>query len=520
MTERCRRIYRLAGTLLAVVLAMSGCSDQTPAVSAYLTDVNDEWIPGQSEVVRWHTIKDEKGPAFTGNESWLQFLEFTEAKLDEYGVVDIQRNQWAFERWHTSEWPDRSGWSLVSDGAAIDVASYGANSGSTGKEGVTAELVFYDPVDPPQSLDGRIVVFSAVVDETMVEQIGNADYEYLSEADSYPVSGQTVPEGLDNDLSAGIFLQLLQVPAFIEIATKGNAAGALFVLDGGSELMAGMYTFPVPRIYDVPTLYLDREQGRRVIADARAGKTATLRLEAETTESTAYQLIGFLPGNSYGSADDEVVQLVTHTDGPSISQDNGAYGILAVIAYMSRIPQAQRPRTLMVFLDCRHFMPGMEAAFDEQDWFARDAGARDHIVGMVGIEHLGQVEYVEEGNDLVETGRVYPSLLWASNNEQLVEHAIDAVTTNALPSAYVRNIAAPGIHGRSQGRWFGMAKHAPSLGLPAYGMMGFMGAYWATSSGMERFDPQLFNRQVATLVELTGQLMTADLAAINPESKQ
>ena len=516
MTERCRRIYRLAGTLLAVVLAMSGCSDPPPAVSAYLTAVNDEWIPGESEVVRWHEIKDEKGPAFTGNDSWQQFLEFTEAQLEEYGVVDIQRNQWTFERWYTSQWLDRSGWSLVSDGATIEVASYGANSGSTGKEGVTAELAFYDPVDPPQDLDGRIVVFSTAVDEALVEQLGNADYEYLSDADSYPVNGLVVPDGLDNDLSAGIFLQLLQVQTFIEIATAGNAAGALFVLDGGSELMAGMYTFPVPQIYDVPSLYLDREQGRRVIADARAGKTATLRLEAETTESTAYQLIGYLPGVNYGTADDEVVQLVTHTDGPSISQDNGAYGILAVIAYMSRIPQAQRPRTLMVFLDCRHFMPGMEAAFAEQDWFARHPGARESIVGMVGIEHLGQIEYVEEGNDLVETGRVYPSLLWASNNEQLVEHAIDAVTTNALPSAYVRNIAVPGIHGRSQGRWFGMAKHAPSLGLPAYGMMGFMGAYWATSSGIERFDAGLFRTQVATLVQLTGRLMTADLAEIQP----
>jgi hypothetical protein len=170
----------------------------------------------------------------------------------------------------------------------------------------------------------------------------------------------------------------------------------------------------------------------------------------------------------------------------------------------------------MVFLDCRHFMPGREEAYAAQDWFARNPEARRPIVGMIGIEHLGQVEYVEVGNALIESGRVYPSQIWAANNGSLVNLAIRAVDANELPSAYVRNIAVPGVHGRSQGQWFGMAKHAPDLGLPAYGMMGFMGAYWATSSGIERFDAGLFRIQVATLVELTGQLMTGNLAEIAP----
>ena len=59
-----------------------------------------------------------------------------------------------------------------------------------------------------------------------------------------------------------------------------------------------------------------------------------------------------------------------------------------------------------------------------------------------------------------------------------------------------------------------MAKHAPELGIPAFAIMGFMGAYWATSTDIERFDAKLFRRQVATVVQLTGELMTADLAEI------
>lgn len=480
----------------------------------FLTHVRDDWVLSEEEAVKWHELKDEKGPALTGNESWQHFMEFVEQELLGSGVVDIHRNQWSFNRWHSSEWPDNTDWSFVSNGQEIEVANYGANSGSTGPDGITAELVYYDTDGPPVDIANKIVVFSTKNDQDLVKQFSNSDYEYHSSWESYPEYGQPISDSFSNVQSESIFLQLTQVPAFVEIATRGNAAGAVFVFDAGRELMAGMYTFPVPQIYAVPSLYLDRSAGQKVIQDAKAGAQATLRLEATTTASTAYQLIGYLPGNKYNTPDDEQIQLTTHTDGPSISQDNGAYGLLGVIKYMSQIPQAKRPRTLMVFLDCRHFMPGAERAFADQDWFVRNPGARDKVVGVIGMEHLGQIEYVEAGDDLLESGRVYPSQIWTTNNDSMIKLATQAIEDNKLPSAFVRNVARPGIHGGSQGQWYGMAKFAPDLGLPAFAVMGFMGAYWTTSSRIERFDVTLFRRQVATFVQLTGELMTVDLSEV------
>lgn len=483
--------------------------------SEYLTHVRDDWVLADREAIEWHAIKNENGPALTGNASWNQFVGYVEDKLGEYGVVDIQRNQWSFDRWQSSEWPDRSGWSLVSGGKQIEVANYGANSGSTGPNGITAELIYYDEQKPPDDIAGKIVVFSTRVDQAQIQQFSNTDYEYRSDYESYPEYGRPIADDLTDHQSAAIFLQLIRVPGLIDIAKSGGAAGIVFVLDAGRDLAAGIYTFPVPRIYDAPSLYLDRSAGEPVIADAKVGAMATLTLEATTSASTAYQLIGYLPGNKYGTPDDEQIELVTHTDGPSISQDNGAFGILGVIQYMSKIPQAQRPRTLMVFLDCRHFMPGMERAFAAQDWFARNPGARDSIVAMIGIEHLGQIEYVEDGDTLRESGRVYASHIWTTNNDNMINLAVRAVNDNSLPSAFVRNVARPGVHGRSQGQWFGMAKSAPASGLPGFAVMGFMGAYWATSSGIDRFDAGLFRRQVATFAQLTGELMLADLSELS-----
>ncbi len=509
--------------LLGSALLLLGCSDPSPGISAdtpiefeqYLAEVRDDWILSEAEALKWHRLKDEKGPAFTGNASWHHFAAFVEQKLDEYGVVGIRRNQWSFDRWHSSEWPDRSKWSLVSGGEEIEVANYGANSGSTGPDGVTAEMVYYDTSNTPHDIDGKIVVFSTAVDQASVRKFSNTDYEYRSASESFPEYGRPIPDNLTDLQSPGIFLQLIQISAFIDIAARGGAAGILFVLDAGRDQAAGMYTFPVPGIYNVPSLYLDRTEGRKIIDAAMTGAHATLRLEATTTSSTAYQIIGYLPGSKFNTPDDEQIQLTTHTDGPSISQDNGALGILGVIRYMSRIPQAQRPRTLMVFLDCRHFMPGAEQAFATEDWFARNPQAREPIVAVIGVEHLGQIEFVEDGDALVESGRVYPSHIWTTDNSNMIELATRAVEDNHLPSAFVRNVARPGVHGRNQGRWYGMAKFAPATGVPAFAIMGFMGVYWSTASGIERFDAHLYRRQVATVVQLTGELMTADLSGLS-----
>jgi hypothetical protein len=47
-------------------------------------------------------------------------MAFLENKLHEYGVVDIFKNRWPFERWHTSD--DAANWSLVSDGQPVRVS--------------------------------------------------------------------------------------------------------------------------------------------------------------------------------------------------------------------------------------------------------------------------------------------------------------------------------------------------------------------------------------------------------------
>jgi hypothetical protein len=85
---------------------------------------------------------------------------FLEKKLAEYGVIDITKNSWTFERWETST--DPANWSLVSDDEVVRVPFFGAYSGSTGTEGITTELVYYDHKNPLGSSKDKIVVIPSL----------------------------------------------------------------------------------------------------------------------------------------------------------------------------------------------------------------------------------------------------------------------------------------------------------------------------------------------------------------------
>lgn len=467
--------------------------------------------PGEARL--WHAVKDKLGPALSGNPSWRRYMGFVEQGLKRSGAVDVTLNVWTYDRWHTSEWPDESKWSLVSNGKPVRVASYGAYSGSTPAAGITARLVYYDAANPPRDLEGKIVVFQPRLTPEMIDAINDVDYESPPTDDSYPDPGGPVPQNVAS-VSAPIWAQLQQVGGFIDTLVKGKAAGGVFVFDSTFDQMAGLYTFRVPELYHAPSIYLDRDSGATVIADAKSRAAATLILQAKITRSPTWQLIAYLPGKHYGTPQDEMILFTTHSDGPSISQDNGPLGLLAVAYYFSHIPKSERPRTLMFFMDNRHFMPGGERAFAEQHWFAKNPHATDKVVAVLGMEHLGQIEFVEEGNRLRQSGRVNQSNLWVTNNQNMIDLAVKAVADNELKGVWVRAPARPGKNGRSQGPWYGLGRLADQLGKPGFATMGTMGVYWSTASRLERFDAKLFCRQIATFCQLTGELMLADMSQL------
>src|SRR5215831_17213626 len=224
------RSLALLVTLLAVALCAAADSAQTKS-SASLSQIDRQFLPTAEEVERWHSAKDLLGPALSGNESWQIFLNVIETKLREYGAVDIFKNKFTYDRWHTSEWPDDSKWSLVSNGKKLRAASYGANSGSTPESGVTADLIYYDPAHPPASVDGKIVVIQTIPEDEhtpdnqrVYEYPG--DYLYLSNPKTFP------DPRIPRKVNASVIMraEMRQATSLIP-KLAGHAAGAIFVFE-------------------------------------------------------------------------------------------------------------------------------------------------------------------------------------------------------------------------------------------------------------------------------------------------
>ncbi|MCY3640958.1 MAG: hypothetical protein OXH37_08100, partial [Gammaproteobacteria bacterium] len=120
-----------AAVLLAALAACSEAPRPDP-YRAHLTALNPDWTVTEDEAYAWATVKNANLPTFTGSPEWQRYMAFLEAKLKEYGAVDLLRNRWTFERWDTTD--DSTGWSLRSDVRSVRVANYGAYSGSTGSD--------------------------------------------------------------------------------------------------------------------------------------------------------------------------------------------------------------------------------------------------------------------------------------------------------------------------------------------------------------------------------------------------
>ncbi len=516
----------LAFALIAALFP--GCADEGMRSDESISTLKEEWIISPEEAYQWSLVKNENLPTLTGSPKWQSYLNFLEDKLREYGVVDVWRNSWEFERWYTSD--DNKNWSLSSDGSPIRVASYGAYSGSTGPDGITGEMIYYDHANPPDSIEGKIVVIPTkphpqepYPEDYLINYTFN-DYEYATDSDTLPPAFEFVDPRFS--FTFDIWWQLAQ--RLEKIPREGGALGAVIVYDMAYERTQGLYTFPVPTLYDSPTLVLSREDGAKVIADAKAGKEANLKLEAKTETTEAYQLISYLPGKDFGTDLDEQIILTNHTDGPSITQDNGALGLLAIVKYYSNIPQDKRPRTLTIFLDCRHYMPGMETAHSDPTWLNRFPNDRNKIVGVVQAEHLGEMDYREIDGRVEEVGLAEQSYLWTRNNPLLIDSAVAAVKKYGWSRAQVSVPEREGMNGGLQQVWWGVGVIALGdtgyydcrkwhcLDVPGFGLGGFLGHYWSTAATIDRWNRDLFVSQVATMTELTGVIMTADLEEIKP----
>lgn len=558
---------------LASVLALAGIasSDAAQPMPAPLARVERGSMVTAAQVQAWLDARDKAGPAYTGGPGWKQFMALIHDEIKAMGLVNIVDHAFPYTRWYTTEFPDKSGWSLTSDGVPVNVASYGTQSGSTGPGGVTAQMVLYDlnlPVERRPTLaalKGKIVVikqqpFSNFATPARVPlgvpapatqaycgnppactaphdaedlpspqwaspgpQMSYRDYEYRSDPETFPTPlFEKIPTSVESSFrNRDQFGGQIRDVIFNVLAPSG-AAAAVTVMDMSPLASAGTRIHPTPRQSNVPFLMLDRVAGAKVLADAAAGRNAKLVLDAHQEQNaTAYETVATLPGRNYGTPNDQAVLLATHIDGPSIVEDDGALGILAVLHYYAKIPREQRPKSIVVYFESRHFVPGTEASYP-LDITKELPDVFKTVVGGLALEHFGGLQFAETGDTYAATGKPATTYIWGWPNQLAVDAAIAAIKDQAVPRAIHHVPARPGVNGKAQLNWLGggFSRYLVDLGgWPGWHISGD----WP-SAGFQAYYPgvrarvgtDVFLKQTAAAVQLTNTLMTKDVIALAP----
>src|SRR5215467_11498579 len=537
-----------AGVAAGTLLGRTSLAAQARQVA----HINPKFLITPQTALEWNTFKAaECGPTYAGSAGWKKFTDHLVAKMHEFGAVDFEYIDMPYDHYVVEDWPDRrthiydSGIAvekLVSDGTPVSVvASYGMTSGRTPPEGLTAHMIYYDPAHPPAdaAIAGKILVCETPkypdppYTNTFLDNYTLTDYEWRSPGKWHPLF---VPPPASVTTSFHGRYCWSQLGRFAAIAIKAKAAGMVHVYDLSPGMALGLTQRSVytadgraklgAEYVNCPTLALDRVNGAKVLADARAGRRATLTLIARFQRDTGKAIIAFLPGRNYGTAADEQVLLATHTDAMSLIEENGGYGMIAIMSYFNHIPKAQRDRTIMFYFDCRHFMPGAEAAWPQYDYFTLHPEKKKSIVATMGMEHMGGRQTIEAGpggneyrysKERREDGGVITSLIDVNNNNiWMVEAIARAATDNKWPRVDVKTgrFVAPGVNGGLQGSVKSPMNKGRELGIPGMGLAGDWPGSWTqtfaqldTEAGLHGFDEHYFVQQVAGLSQMTGEFM-------------
>ena len=529
----------------------------------WLTHINPRFMISPKEALDWAKFKSKIGPTYGGSPGSQKWLNFISTTMQEFGAVDLFYQDMPYSRYVVNDWPDPkthiygSGVEvekLVSDGAPVPVvASYGMTSGSTPPSGVTAPMLYYDPKNPPTpaQIAGKILVFQTVPYTAAVAG-SNPPYDYPNSFLTnytytdylYETPGQWYPrfEAVPPTVSSSYHSRWVwsQLGGFSTIGmNKGSApaAGMVVVYDYSPAAAFGLIQRTVYSLtgnggpgtvyVNVPTLCLDRVNGVKVLADAKAGKTATLTLNASFQNSTSEYVIGWLPGKDYGTPQDQQILISTHTDAMSLVEEDGALGLLGIMHYMNHIPQAHRPKTLIFWFDTRHFMPGAEGAWSAYDYYLENPSLLKPIQFTMGLEHMGGRSTVEAGAD----GNDYEYATGGPNSGALITSFLDVFNNNLWLVDTVKRAAednhwprvaasdggiAPGVNGGYQKQVLSPVNKGRSYtpNIPGVGLAGDWPGAWTqeysqlnTEAGFHGFDEDYFVAQVAGMAQLAGSVM-------------
>jgi hypothetical protein len=268
-----------------------------------------------------------------------------------------------------------------------------------------------------------------------------------------------------------------------------GASGVVFIIDASYEALTGGYLPFLQGFQPLPALYVDRDTGRALRAQAAGRPTTRLTLTATRRPSPTQAITAVLPGES-----NEVIIFNTHTDGQGFVEENGGVAFVQLARYFASRPRGQRLRRTLVF----SAWPGHMAADITGSWMADHPDLVKRAAAALTVEHLGCTEWNDTaGSGYRPTGQPEMFFVWTTQGK-MFELTRDTVVAHGLARTALMRPPAQ----------FGVGSPYQTAGVPQIGAIAGP-EYLLTISpngDLDKLDERLAARQIAWLADLATRI--------------
>ncbi len=436
------------------------------------------------------------GTRITGSDGQLAFIKYLKEQIREMGL-EVYSDPFYFKKWEKKEASLKIfGYNGPEN---IEISSVFPYSGETKETGITSEL-FY--------VEDKIRGYAGVKDKIAVIEVseleGLPSELAFDKRSAYPEDVQ-LPENYSGPV-ATTFVKF----TYAKIAKLRGARAIVFIWKGLSDVLAnGQYLPFILEYQGIPAVWVNESQGKIVKEAAKAHRTATITLTADTMRhaytETFYCMLK-------GESDKESIIINTHTDGVNCVEENGPVAMLQLI---KTLKEKKLSRNLIFVFVTGHFrLPvfkdsaggGVQAT---SKWLAMHPdlwdGKQGHLKAVAGvsIEHLGCMEFADIDGEYNATGKIQTELVYTGNN------AMDDIYMEfARKRENVRTMTLRGhnfLH-------FGEGQPLFNSGIPEIALVTAPDYLCVESenSEMDKFDINLMYEQTVTFENIIKKLDSAD----------
>jgi hypothetical protein len=373
------------------------------------------------EIKKNHQKMVQMGPRLTGSAAHKEFIESIKRELTAIGL-EPKTDTLHFKRWEPGRWA-----LSFSDGGKnteAESASYYPYSGCTPPEGVTAKLKYSGKrgLSAFLGVRNKIAVVSMPVFEAGIGLVFKKRAGFP--ADFEPPKKQGSP-----------VVATFVISPNIGLARFMGAKGVVCVMRGISRDNARNQYLPfIKRYAGIPALWVDEEEGAKIIEAAKRREEATLTLDASVYENADTETVyAVLPGKD----PKKTIIINTHTDGSNAFEENAPIALLSLARYFAAKPVEEREHTLVFSFITGHFQlhqfgSGLFQATGKflrrhpELWNGKNGGAL--ATAGVALEHLGCTEWRDtpDKKQFVQVSEIDPELVYTSN-QKMAEIYLDAI---------------------------------------------------------------------------------------------